>query len=124
MTAGVRKLGPDVANYLGKLRTTLTAVVGDYAEVPRYKTALATDAICQAVGRAKKPWDVFEAVQVAQVTSPPGMGEVFRQAAKVHAALDQVRLDVFENLGRVRDEPWAGSGEDPSGPDSGCTESR
>jgi hypothetical protein len=108
VTAGVKKLGPDVENYLGKLRTTLTAAVGDYAEVPRYKTALATDAICKAVGRAKKPWDVFEAVQVAQVTSPPGMGEVFRQAAKIHAALDQVRLDVFENLGQVRDEPWAG----------------
>jgi hypothetical protein len=106
--AGVRKLGPDVANYLGKLRTTLMAVFGDYAELPRYKTAVATDAICKAVSRAKKPWDIFEAVQTAMVTSPPGMGEVFRQASKVHSALDQVRLDVFENLGQVRDEPWAG----------------
>jgi hypothetical protein len=108
VTAGVRKLGPDVANYLGKLRTTLTAVLGDHAELPRYKTALATDAICKAVGRAKKPWDVFEVVQNAQMTSPSGMGEVFRQSAKVHAALDQVRVDVFEKLGQVREEPWAG----------------
>jgi hypothetical protein len=82
VTAGVRKLGPDVANYLGKLRTTLAAIVGDYDEAPRYKTAVATDAICRAVGRAKKPWDVFEVVQSAQVTSPSGMGEVFRQAGR------------------------------------------
>ena len=36
------------------------------------------------------------------------MGEVFKQAAKVHRALDQIRLDVFESLGQVQDEPRAG----------------
>jgi hypothetical protein len=51
---------------------------------------------------------VFDAIQTAQVTAPSAMGEVFKQAAKVHRALDQIRLDVFESLGQVRDEPRAG----------------
>ena len=32
-----KQFGPDVANYLGKLRTILPAVVGAEAEVPRYR---------------------------------------------------------------------------------------
>jgi len=30
---------------------------------------------------------------------------VFKQASSIHRALDQVRLDVFERLGQVQDEP-------------------
>jgi hypothetical protein len=35
------------------------------------------------------------------------MGVVFKQALAIHRALDQVRLDVFERLGQVQDEPRA-----------------
>jgi hypothetical protein len=108
VTAKVLQFGPEVANYLAKLRTILPILLGEYSEVPRYKTALATDAVCNAVGRAKKPQEVFEAIQAAQVTSPSGMGEVFKQSGKAHQALDQIRPDVFENLEQVREEPWAG----------------
>ena len=102
------KLGQDVTNYVGKLRGTLPAFVGDFADVQRYKTAAITSTLCQAIQRAKKPSEVFEAIQTAQVTVPSAMGEVFKQAGKVHRALDQIRPDVFESLGLVRDEPRAG----------------
>ena len=104
----VKQLGPSVGNYVDKLRTTLPTLVGDFAEVQRYKTAVVTSTLCQAIQRAKKPSEVFEAIQSAQVTAPSGMGEVFKQAARAHRALDQIRLDVFESLGQVRDEPRAG----------------
>jgi hypothetical protein len=103
-----KQLGPDVANYLGKLRSTLPSLVGDFIDVQRYKTAAAMSTLCQAIQRAKKPSEVFESIQTAQVTAPSAMGEVFKQAAKVHRALDQIRLDVFESLGQVPDEPRAG----------------
>jgi hypothetical protein len=102
------RLGPDVGNYLTKLRTTLPTLVGDFTDVQRYKTAAVMSTLCQAIQRAKKPSEVFDAIQTAQVTAPSAMGEVFKQAAKVHRALDQIRLDVFESLGQVRDEPRAG----------------
>jgi hypothetical protein len=35
------------------------------------------------------------------------MGEVFKQSGKAHGALDQIRLDVFEKLGQITDEPRA-----------------
>ncbi|MBZ5659872.1 MAG: phage resistance protein [Acidobacteriia bacterium] len=103
-----KQLGPDVANYVGKLRSMLPILVGDFTDVQRYKTAVLTSTLCQAIQRAKKPSEVFEAIQTAQVTTPSAMGEVFKQAARVHRALDQVRLDVFESLGQVQDEPRAG----------------
>jgi hypothetical protein len=103
-----KKFGPEVSNYVGKLQTTLPAIVGDYADLPRYRTAVATNALCQAVQRAKKPSEIFDAIQVIEMTSPSAMGEVFKQSAKAHRALDQIRLDVFEKLGQVADEPRAG----------------
>jgi hypothetical protein len=103
-----KKFGPDVANYQGKLQLVLPAVVGVYADLPRYKTAVAMNALCEAIQRAKKPLEVFDAIRSMPVTSPSAMGEVFKQAAKVHRAIDQVRLDVFEKLGQVSDEPRAG----------------
>ena len=103
-----KQFGPDVANYLGKLRTILPAVVGDEAEIPRYRTAAATNALCQAIQRAKKPADTFDAIQAAQLTAPSAIGEVFKQSAKAHRALDQIRLDVFQKLSQVQDEPRAG----------------
>jgi hypothetical protein len=104
----VRQLGPDVDSYAAKLRNLLPVFVGDFADVPRYKTAAAMSALCQAVQRAKKPAEVFEAIQTAQVTVPSAMGAVFKHAAKAHRALDQIRLDVFEKLGQVEGEPRAG----------------
>jgi len=64
--------------------------------------------LCQAIERAKKPSEVFEAIQVAQVTTPSAMGEVFKHALAAHRALDQIRIDVFEKLGQVQGEPRAG----------------
>lgn len=103
-----KQFGHEVANYVAKLRAIVPAVVGDETDVLRYKTAAATHALCQAVQRAKKPLETFEAIQGAQVTVPSAMGEVFKQAAKAHAALNLIRLDVFEKLGQVQDEPRAG----------------
>ena len=103
-----KQLGPDVANYVGKLRSTLQMMMGDFTEIQRYKTAVATSTMCLAIERAKKPSEVFEAIQTAQVTAPSAMGEVFKHAAKAHRALDQIRFDVFESLGQVQDEPRAG----------------
>jgi hypothetical protein len=102
-----KRFGPDVANYLGKLRTALTTMNGADADVPRFKTANATNALCQAVQKAKKPSEVFEAIQNADVTVPSAMGFVLKQAAKAHRAIDQIRLDVFEKLGQIPDEPRA-----------------
>jgi hypothetical protein len=101
-----RRYGPDVLNYVEKVRSVLSGFVGDYADVPRYRTAMATAALSQAIQRAKKPLEVFEAIQATDAT-PSAMGEVFKQAAKAHRALDQLRLDVFEKLGQVEDEPRA-----------------
>ena len=58
--AKVIQFGPEVENYVAKLRTTLPALLGEYNELPRYKTALVTDALCRMVGRAKKPQEVFD----------------------------------------------------------------
>jgi hypothetical protein len=102
------KYQSDVANYLGKLGTALSALAEGDLEVPRYKTAVAMNVLSQAVHRAKKPLDVFEAIQTAQVTEPSSMGEVFKHSAKAHRALDQIRLDVFEKLGQVSDQPRSG----------------
>ncbi len=103
-----KQFGRDVVNYVGKLRTALPAVVGDYADLPRYRTAIAMSSLCEAVQRAKKPSEVFDAIQATDLTAAPAMGEVFKQSAKAHRALDQIRLDVFEKLGQVSDEPRAG----------------
>src|SRR5260370_13865905 len=103
-----KQFGPEVANYVAKLRITLPAIVGDYVDLPRYRTAVAMNALCQSVQRAKKPSEIFEAIQVIEITSPSAMGEVFKQSAKAHRALDQIRFDVFEKLGQVSDEPRAG----------------
>jgi hypothetical protein len=104
----IRQLGPDVDSYAAKLRNLLPVFVGEFADVPRYKTAAAMSVLCQAIQRAKKPAEVFDAIQTAQVTVPPAMGAVFKHAAKAHRALDQIRTDVFEKLGQVEGEPRAG----------------
>jgi hypothetical protein len=104
----VKRFGQDVTNYHGKLQKLLPSIVGAYAALPRYKTAVATDRLCQSIQRAKKPLEVFEAIRTAEVTSPAAMGEVFKQSAKAHRAIDQIRLDVFEKLGQISDEPRAG----------------
>jgi hypothetical protein len=103
----IKKFGPDVANYTNKLQKVLPAIVGAHGDLPRYKTAIAMNALCQAIQRSKKPLEVFEAVRAAEITSPSAMGEVFKQSGKAHGALDQIRLDVFEKLGEITDEPRA-----------------
>jgi hypothetical protein len=103
-----KQFGPDVVNYVEKLRTALPAIAGDYADLPRYRTAIAMSSLCQAVQRAKKPLEVFDGIQATDLTAASAMGEVFKQSAKAHRALDQIRLDVFEKLGQVSDEPRAG----------------
>ena len=95
-------------SYAAKLRNLLPVFVGEFADVPRYKTGAAMSALCQAIQRAKKPAEVFDAIQTAQVTVPSAMGAVFKHAAKAHRALDQIRTDVFEKLGQVEGEPRAG----------------
>jgi len=65
-------------------------------------------ALCAAVQQTRKPLDLFEAIRVARMeSSPAGMGVVFKQAFPIHRALDQVRIDVFDRLGQVQDEPRA-----------------
>jgi hypothetical protein len=103
-----KQYGLSVQSYLEKLKVTLPGIVGEFGELPRYKTAVAINSLCQTVQRAKKPLDIFEAIQNADVTTPSAMGEVFKQSAKIHGALDQVRLDVFERLGQISGEPRAG----------------
>ena len=102
------KYGADVNNYVGKLRSTLPSLCGGCNDLDRFKTALSVNALCLAVQQTRKPMDLFETIRVAQTeTSPAGMGVVFKQAAAIHRALDQVRPDVFERLGQVQDEPRA-----------------
>jgi hypothetical protein len=106
-----KQFGPDVVNYVGKLGTALPPIMGDYADLPRYRTAIAMSSLCQAVQRVKKPSEIFEAIQDKDLTAPSAMGEVFKQSARAHRALDQIRLDVFEKLGQVSGEPgpeWRG----------------
>jgi hypothetical protein len=99
---------PEVKNYLTKLSMILTAVLGEAVKIPRYKTAEATNKLCLAIQQAKKPLETFEAIQNAEVTVGSAMGAVFKQAAKAHAALNLIRLDVFVKLGQIVDEPRAG----------------
>lgn len=106
-----KQYGQEVANYLAKLRSTLQAIVGGEIEVLRYKTAESTNALCQAVQRSKSPLETFKAIQSAHVTGPSAMGEVFKQSAKAHAALNLIRLDVFEKLDQIEDEPRASLGQ-------------
>src|SRR5260370_42137779 len=83
-------------------------MVGVYAYVHSYKTAIDMNALCQNIQRAKKPSEVFEAIQSTEVTATSAMGEVFKQSAKAHRAIDQIRFDVFDKLGQISDEPRAG----------------
>jgi hypothetical protein len=102
------KYAADVNNYVGKLRSTLPPLCGECNELARFKTAASMNALCPAVQQTRKPMDLFETIRVAQTeTSPSGMGAVFKQAAAIHRVLDQVRLDVFDRLGQVQDEPRA-----------------
>jgi hypothetical protein len=98
----------DVMSYVGKLRTILPAVCGGCNDLKRFKTAASANILCAALQQSRKPLDLFECIRSAQTeTSPAAMGVVFKQAAVIHRALDQVRLDVFERLGQVSDEPRA-----------------
>ena len=103
-----KKFAADVSNYASKLRDILPRALGDEADIPRLKTALVMNALSNSVERAKKPSETFEAIRTAQVTTPSAMGEVFKQAARAHRAIDQIRLDVFDTLAQVQDEPRAG----------------
>ena len=104
----VSKHSGDVANYLGKLSSTLPKICGGCSDLARFKTATRMNALCATIQQTRKPLDLFEAIRVAKMeTSPAGMGVVFKQALPVHRALDQVRIDVFERLGQVQDEPRA-----------------
>jgi hypothetical protein len=104
----VTKYSGEVTNYVGKLRTTLPQICGGCNDLARFKTAASMNALCIAIQQTRKPLDLFEAIRIAQTeTSPAGMGVVFKQASAIHRALDQVRLDVFERLGQVQDEPRA-----------------
>ena len=103
-----KTLGPEVTHYRAKLEKLLPAIVGPFTALARYRTAAATDTLCQAIQRAPKPWDVFQVVHSAQITSAAAMGEVCKQAAKANRALDSIRVEVFEKLGQIADEPRAG----------------
>ncbi len=104
-----KKFGPAVTSYVVKLKSTLPRVVGDWADVPRFKTAIATEELCQTVltVSTRKPMNLFEAILRAEVVEPSAVGEVFKQSEKIHRALDQFRPDVFETLSQIRDEPRA-----------------
>lgn len=104
----VSKYSGEVANYVSKLRTTLPQICGGCNDLPKFKTADSMNALCAAIQQTRKPLDLFEVIHIAKMeTSPAGMGVVFKQASLIHRALDQVRLDVFERLGQVQDEPRA-----------------
>jgi hypothetical protein len=112
LDAEVRELvgrhAPAIASYLGKLRTVLASVCASSNEPFRLKTAVSTNNLCVTLQQTRKPLDLFEAIRGAQTdTSAAGMGVVFKQAAAIHRALDKVRLDVFDPLGQVQDEPRA-----------------
>jgi hypothetical protein len=104
----VSKHSGEVANYLGKLSSTLSKICGGYSNISRFKTANRMNALCVAIQQTRKPLDLFETMRSAKMeTSPAGMGVVFKQASAIHQALDQVRIEVFERLGQVQDEPRA-----------------
>ncbi len=68
--AGLNKqYGSAVANYLTKLRSLLPAMITDATESSRYKTAVATNALCQAIQRAQKPSETFDVIQNAQASN-------------------------------------------------------
>jgi hypothetical protein len=103
----------EVANYLGKLSSTLSMICGSYSNLSRFKTASRMNALCIAIQQTRKPLDLFETMHSAKMeTSPVWMGVVFKQAAAIHQTLDQVRIDVFERLGQVQDEPRASVAQD------------
>jgi hypothetical protein len=65
-------------------------------------------ALCLSIQQTRKPLELFEAIRPAQAgISPQGMGVVFKHASDIQRVLDQVRLDVFERLGQIQDEPRA-----------------
>jgi hypothetical protein len=102
----VTKYSGEVANYVSKLRTTLSQLCGGCDGIPRLKTAESMIALCTAIQKTRKPLDLFEAIRLAQMdTSAAGMGVVLKQAATIHTAIDQIRRDAFEKLGQVQDEP-------------------
>ncbi len=104
----VSRYSGDVANYLGKLRTTLPQICGSYSELARFKTAGSMNALSAAIQQTRKPLELFQSVRLAQTeTSAAGMGVVFKQAKSIHEALDRIALNVFERLGQVEDEPRA-----------------
>jgi hypothetical protein len=102
-----KRFGTEVLHYVEKLRTVLPAFLGSEADVPRYRAAVATADLSEAILHAKKPLETFAAIEATDAT-PSAMGEVFKQSAKAHRALDLIRLDVFEKLELVEDEPRAG----------------
>lgn len=104
----VSRYSGEVANYLSKLRNTLPKFCSESNQLARFKTADSTNALCAAIQQTRKPKDLFDAIRKARMeTSPAGMGVVFKQAGNIHRALDQVRMDVFEQLGQIQDEPRA-----------------
>jgi hypothetical protein len=98
----------EVANYLGKLRNTLPRICIGSNNLSRLMTAENTNALCAVIQQTRKPMDLFEAIHNARMqTSPAGMGVVLKQASSIHRALDQIRIDVFERLDQIQDEPRA-----------------
>jgi hypothetical protein len=104
----VGRYAAEITSYLGKLRTILASICGSSNEAARFKTAVSANSLCLALQQTRKPLDLFEAIRGAQTdTSAAGMGVVFKQATAIRRALDQVRLDVFDRLGQIQDEPRA-----------------
>ena len=102
----VTKYSGEVANYVSKLRTTLSQICGGCDGFARLMTAESMIALCTAIQKTRKPLDLFEAIRLAQMdTSAAGMGVVLKQAATIHTAIDQIRRDAFDKLGQVQDEP-------------------
>lgn len=99
--------GGAVAGYLRKLRDVLPGVVAKAEETARMQTAVAVTALCEAVQGSRKPADTFGAIEAAPVTQAPAMGEAFKQASRAQNALGQFRLDVYQKLGGLVDEPRA-----------------
>jgi hypothetical protein len=108
----VTKHAGEVSNYLGKLRTTLTQICGACIDFPRFKTADTMSILCAAIQQARTPLELFEAVRKAPIeTSPAGVGVVFKQALQIHRALDQIRHDIFDQLGQIQDDPRSSVGQ-------------